>query len=52
MSTFIARIKELVSPKTAILLGGIFILSLSLSFGLGYIIAKNNSPAPIIINQK
>ena len=46
MSTFIESIK---SHKTAVFLM-LFILS-SLSFGLGYLYAKQENPAPILIQK-
>ena len=51
MSTIVLKAKGLITKVNLIILGVIFLLSITLAYGLGYVMAKNNSPAPIVIKQ-
>lgn len=51
MSRIEEAIKQNISKKSILLAFGIIIMSLVLAFGMGYAAAKNDNPAPIIINQ-
>ncbi len=47
----LSNIKDLITKRNLAIIGGIFLLSISLAFGLGYTLARNNNPAPIIIQK-
>jgi hypothetical protein len=52
MSTIISKIKNiLIAKKREVILFLIFFLISSLSFGLGYLYAKDHNIAPIIIQK-
>lgn len=51
MSRIEEVIKQNISKKSILLALSIIIMSLILAFGMGYAVANNDNPAPIIINQ-
>lgn len=51
LSNIVIDVKNLITKRNLVIISAVFLLSVTLSFGLGFLIANGMNQAPIIIQQ-